>query len=110
MVRQFRINRVYHKEKSISNRFVVNSPFHACQRVAADHIYRFSVRREGYGPLRSGAPRMHRFASIREGRINIDGVDQGLGSMNQGFGASGTDSGPLESINDPVSRVHFYFR
>ena len=34
------------------------------------------MRREGYGPLRSGAPRMHRFASIREGRINIDGVDQ----------------------------------
>ena len=51
----------------------------------------------------------HRFASIQEGHINIDGVDQGLGSMNQGFSASGTGSGPLESINDPVSRVHFYF-
>ena len=41
MVRLFRINKVYHKEKSISNRFVVNSPFHVCQRVTADHIYRF---------------------------------------------------------------------
>ena len=42
--------------------------------------------------------------------INIDSVNQGLGSINQGFGASGTGSGPLESINDPISRVHFYFR
>jgi hypothetical protein len=64
------------------------------------------MRREGYGPLRSGATSTRCFASHPERRINIDGVNQGLVSMNQGLGISGTDSGASVAINVPVARLH----
>ena len=39
------------------------------------HIHKVSIRREGYGVLRSGTTRMRHRAGILERRINIDGVN-----------------------------------
>jgi hypothetical protein len=48
---------------------------------------------------------MHRFASILEGRINIDGLDQVPGCHRSRSEVSGTGSCPSKAINNPVSRV-----
>ena len=53
--------------------------FQVCPGVVRGCVHVFSIRREGYGVLRSGATRMHRCASILEDRINIDEVDQVAG-------------------------------
>ena len=100
-----KINRVYHKECLKSNNYIVYCPFRGRQGPCPQGFH--SSR-----GLRTLAEWSAKNALFREHLRRSHQYWWGWSTpvvIDQGSKSSGTGPGPLEAINDPVSRVHSIF-